>query len=187
MAAWSRQAPPVPRSLSGYLNRARVVPRYRSDAGRFASQAARRVSRGALESPSRYNLGVKRLLILALLFGCGCWAQQAKPQQEPPEEDEALTPKEYSFNPLQANKELQIGNYYFKRKNYRAAAKRFAEATKWNPTFAEAFLRLGESEDKLKDAAAARQAYSKYLELVPDAKNADDIKKRLTKVKLGPS
>jgi tetratricopeptide (TPR) repeat protein len=135
-----------------------------------------------LESPSRYNLVVKRLLILALLLACACWAQQSKPQQqEPPEEDEALTPKEYTFNPLQANKELQIGNYYFKRKNYRAAAKRFTEATRWNPTFAEAFLRLGESEDKLKDPAAARQAYSKYLELAPDAKNAEDIKKRLTK------
>jgi tetratricopeptide (TPR) repeat protein len=129
---------------------------------------------------------VKRLLILALLSGCGCWAEptQQRPkqqQQEPPEEDEALTPKEYTFNPLQANKELQIGNYYFKKKNYRAAAKRFAEATKWNPTSAEAYLRLGESEDKLKDAAAAHQAYSKYLELAPDAKNVPEIKKRLTK------
>ena len=131
---------------------------------------------------------MKWLLILALVCSLGCWAQQTKPQQqEPPEEDEALTPKEYTFNPLQANKELQIGNYYFKKKNYRAAAKRFSEATKWNPSFAEAFLRLGESEDKLKDAAAARQAYSTYLELAPEAKNAAEIKKRLSKVKPGPS
>ena len=85
----------------------------------------------------------------------------------------------YSFNPLQATKEVQIGDYYFKKKNYRASAKRFSEATKWNPTYAEAFLRLGESEDKLKDSAAARQAYTKYLELAPDAKNADVIRKRL--------
>ena len=135
---------------------------------------------------------MNRRLFVALLFGSLCWAQakppQAKPQQqEPPEEDEALTPKEYSFNPLQANKELQIGNYYFKKKNYRAAAKRFTEATKWNPTFAEAYLRLGESDEKLKDTAAARQAYSKYLELAPDAKNAEDIKKRLAKVSSGRS
>lgn len=143
---------------------------------------------------------MNRFLILVLLFGAGCWSQskapqskpeQSKPeqakQQEPPEEDEALTPKEYTFNPLQANKELQIGNYYFKKKNYRAAAKRFSEATKWNPTFAEAYLRLAESDDKLKDAAAARQAYSKYLELAPDAKNADEIKKRLAKVGTGRS
>lgn len=129
---------------------------------------------------------MKRLLILTLLFIWACWAEPAQQQpkqqqQEPPEEDESLTPKEYSFNPLQANKELQIGNYYFKKKNYRAAAKRFLEATKWNPTSAEAYLRLGEAEDKLKDTTAAHQAYSKYLELAPDAKNVTEIKKRLTK------
>ncbi len=34
-----------------------------------------------------------------------------------------MAPKEYAFNPLQATKEVEIGNYYFKKKNYRAAAK----------------------------------------------------------------
>ncbi|MDQ2946460.1 MAG: hypothetical protein M3Y27_11040 [Acidobacteriota bacterium] len=66
-----------------------------------------------------------------------------------------------------------------KKKNYRAAAKRFSEATKWNPTYAEAFLRLGEAEEKLRDKTAIRQAYEKYLELQPDAKNAAEIQKKL--------
>jgi len=129
---------------------------------------------------------VKRLLLAALLAGYGCLGQepklqQSKPvQQEPPEEDEAIAPKEYTFNPLQANKEVEIGNYYFKKHNYRAAAKRFTEAIKWNPGFAEAFLRLGETDEKLRDKNAARLAYSKYLELQPGAKNAEDIKKRLS-------
>ena len=34
----------------------------------------------------------------------------------PPEEDESLIPKEYSFNPLQASKELRVGNYYLKQR-----------------------------------------------------------------------
>jgi hypothetical protein len=42
-------------------------------------------------------------------------------EQAPPEEDESLVPKEYSFNPLQASKEMRIGNYYFKRGKFRAA------------------------------------------------------------------
>lgn len=125
---------------------------------------------------------MKRLITLMLLLGGGAWAQQSKPPQqqpEPPEEDEALKPKEYVFNPLQANKEVEIGNYYFKKHSYRAAAKRFTEATRWNPTYALAFLRLAETEDKLKETAAAQSAYAKYLELQPDAKNAEAIKKRL--------
>ena len=63
--------------------------------------------------------------VLALLFSCllalSARAQEQPKQppkppaqqpqqpeeQEPPEEDANLKPKEYSFNPLQANKELQ--------------------------------------------------------------------------------
>jgi tetratricopeptide (TPR) repeat protein len=108
---------------------------------------------------------------------------QSKPQQqqeqEPPEEDESLAPKTYSFNPLEAEKDLKVGLYYFKKGNYKASTNRFREATLWNPTFAEAFLRLGESEEKLKDKKAADEAYSKYLALSPDGKEADAVKKKL--------
>ena len=45
-------------------------------------------------------------------------------EQAPPEEDENLKVKEYSFNPLQANKELLVGNEYFKKHSYKAAAGR---------------------------------------------------------------
>jgi tetratricopeptide (TPR) repeat protein len=101
----------------------------------------------------------------------------------PPEEDKALATEEYAFNPLQAQKELQTGNYYFKKGSYRAAAGRFREATKWNDGYAEAWLRLGEAEEKLKDRKSAKEAYSRYLELAADARNADEIRKKLKKLK----
>jgi tetratricopeptide (TPR) repeat protein len=110
-------------------------------------------------------------------------APQQQQEQAPPEEDESLVPKEYSFNPLQAAKELKVGNYYFKKGSYRAAAQRYNEATKWDGTLAEAYLRLGEAKEKQHDKKAAAEAYAKYLELAPDAKDAADIKKRLEKVR----
>jgi tetratricopeptide (TPR) repeat protein len=100
-------------------------------------------------------------------------------EQEPPEEDESLKPKEYSFNPLQAQKELRIGNYYFHKGSYKAAVNRFREATKWDPTFADAYFRLGETEEKLKDKNAAKDAYAKYLEMAPDGKEAAAAKKKI--------
>jgi tetratricopeptide (TPR) repeat protein len=110
---------------------------------------------------------------------------QSKPQQqqeqEPPEEDESIAPKTYSFNPLEAEKDLKVGLYYFKKGNYKASTSRFREATLWNPTYAEAFLRLGESAEKLKDKKTADEAYSKYLALAPDAKDAESIKKKLAR------
>ena len=106
----------------------------------------------------------------------------APQEQEPPEEDAALVPKEYSFNPLQASKDLRVGNYYFKKGNYRAAAHRFEEAAKWDGTNAEAYLRLAEAKEKQHERKGAAQAYAKYLELAPDAKDAPEVKKRLEKI-----
>ena len=102
----------------------------------------------------------------------------------PPEEDKsAASTTDYSFNPLQAKKDITTGNYYFKKGSFRAAAGRFSEATKWNEGDTEAWLRLGEAEEKLKDHQAAREAYAKYLELAPDAKNAAEIQKKIGKLK----
>jgi tetratricopeptide (TPR) repeat protein len=133
--------------------------------------------------------------VLALVTACGMAAaadelKKERPQpppateeEIPPEEDESLAVREYSFNPLQAEKELKIGNYYFKKGSYRAAAMRYREATKWNEGYAAAWLRLGEAHERLKDPKAAREAYQRYLEAAPDAKNAAEIRKKLERLK----
>jgi len=131
------------------------------------------------------------ILQYALICGALCAQQQAPPkqppapaEQAPPEEDEAITsPKEYSFNPIQAEKELRIGNYYFKKGSYRAAANRFRESAKWNPGFAEAYLRLGDAQEKLRDRKTAKEAYAKFVELAPDDKRAQALKKKLAETR----
>jgi tetratricopeptide (TPR) repeat protein len=101
----------------------------------------------------------------------------------PPEEDESVAPTHYSFNPLQSERDVTVGDYYFKQGKYRAAAGRFREATRWNEKNSEAWLRLGEASEKAKDKDAAREAYAKYLDLASDAKNAAEIRKRVAKLK----
>jgi len=98
-------------------------------------------------------------------------------EEIPPEEDTSIGEKQYSFNPLQAQKELQTGNYYFKKGSYRAAEGRFKEATLWNSGFDEAWLRLGEAEEKLRDKKAAKEAYEKYVELAGDQKDEKEQRK----------
>jgi tetratricopeptide (TPR) repeat protein len=110
-------------------------------------------------------------------------AQKPPAQEElPPEEDAAVKPKEYTFNPLQAENEMKAGEFYFKKGNFKAASNRFKEATLWNPTLAEAFLRLGEADEKRHDRDGAKQAYSKFLEVAPDSKRAPEVKKKLAKL-----
>jgi tetratricopeptide (TPR) repeat protein len=116
--------------------------------------------------------------------------QKQRPQQKtsdkeaaPPEEDTSIGTTTYSFNPLQAKKDVEIGNEYAKKHSYRAAAGRFLSATKYNDGDSEAWLRLGEMDEKLHDKPGAHDAYAKYLEIASDAKNAAEIKKRLDKLK----
>jgi len=98
-------------------------------------------------------------------------------EEIPPEEDTSVGEKQYSFNPLQAQKELQTGNYYFHKGSYRAAEGRYKEATLWNSGYDEAWLRLGETEEKLRDKKAAKEAYEKYIELASDQKDEKDQKR----------
>ncbi len=123
--------------------------------------------------------------LLRLPAGAGEQSKPAAPpapppeEQEPPEEDAELKPKVYSFNPLQAKKELQVGDEYWKKHSYKAAAMRYREATRWNPNLSEAWLRLGEAEEKRRNAKDAKAAYAKYLDLQPEAKDAAEIRKRI--------
>jgi len=106
------------------------------------------------------------------------------PDQLPPDEDKTKPQEQqYSFNPVQSKKEVSVGEFYFKKNDYRAAVGRFREATKWNDGNADAWLRLGDAEEKMKDFKAARDAWEKYLQLAPDAKNAAEVRKRLDKLK----
>ncbi|MBI4893044.1 MAG: tetratricopeptide repeat protein [Acidobacteria bacterium] len=128
------------------------------------------------------------ILLFAFSWATLLAQKPAEPPKEPPkeeqhaepaEEDAAALPKVYEFNPIQAQTEINTGKFYFKRGSYKAAAGRFLEATKWNPQLPDAYRLLGEAREKLKEPKAAREAYTKYLELAPTAKDAGDIKKRI--------
>lgn len=101
----------------------------------------------------------------------------------PPEEDKTNAPRVFTFNPVESQHMVTVGDYYFTKGNYISAISRYEEATKWNDGNAEAWLRLGDAQVKKPNPKAAREAYQKYLELAPDGKNAAEVKKKLAKLK----
>jgi tetratricopeptide (TPR) repeat protein len=103
-------------------------------------------------------------------------------EAEPPEEDENLSTPTYAFNPVQAEKEVKIGNFYFKKGNFKAALARFEEAVKWNSGLAEAWFRMGEARERLEDQKGALEAYRRVLDLEPGGKRAKDAKEKLAKM-----
>ena len=108
-------------------------------------------------------------------------AAQPPDEDQPPEEDEVLKPKVYAFNPLEAERSIKVGEFYMHQatpRGYRAAAGRFEEAAKYNPNSAEAFFRLGEAEQKLKNKDKARAAFEKAAQVGPDTKFGKEARKK---------
>lgn len=136
--------------------------------------------------------GLMGACLAALLSGP--LAAQKPAYEEPPEEDKTLAREtEYSFNPLQAAKELRVGQFYWRKGSYKAAAGRFEEASKWNPGLAEAHFRLAEAREKLAEIEpqesekqslleAAVESYKKYLELEPDGDRARTARRNLARL-----
>lgn len=136
--------------------------------------------------------------LLPLFLGVAAVWLAAQPQepvyQEPEEEDEDLArATEYFFNPLQARQEFRVGEFYWKRSSFKAAAGRYEEASKWDPGYAEAFFKLGEARLKLADAEkvdtekdllleSAAEAYRRYIELEPRGKHAGRVRRELARL-----
>lgn len=134
-----------------------------------------------------------RLLTLLLLAAALGFSQQSGPPKEkekaqppyaePEEEDASAKPKrEYVFNPLQAQTEIKTGKFYMRRGKWKAAAMRFEEALLWNGQAAEAYMLLGEAREKMGETAEAKSAYEKFLQITSTGKEADEVKKRLSKL-----
>ena len=123
------------------------------------------------------------MALLLFLLSLGLLSQAAptdhKQDQNIPEEDAAVKPKDYTFNPLQATHELRAGDYYFHRGKFPAAAARYIEATRWDSQNAEAWYKLGLAQEKQDEPKLARAAYQKLISLEPNSKRAGEAKRRL--------
>lgn len=89
-----------------------------------------------------------------------------------------LTP----WDPHKAAKDVEVGEYYLKRKNYRAALDRFTEALLYKPRDAEATLRLAQTQEKLDLYPQAYQNYHNYLEWLPNGPLSKEAQEGLKRV-----
>ena len=95
------------------------------------------------------------------------WALPSSLDARHVEEPQPLpTPDDYLLDPHEAVSEIKAGEAYFEKGNFKGAALRFREATKWNPQSAMAYFRLSEALEKTNDTEGAHAAQTKYLELI---------------------
>ena len=91
-------------------------------------------------------------------------------------------PDQPKWDPLRAEKDLEVGQYYMKRGDYDAAIDRFTDAIDAKPGYAVPFKYLGEAQEKKGVKKKAIKSYQRYLDLVPHADDADRIRKKIEKL-----
>ena len=89
------------------------------------------------------------------------------------------TPK---WDPHKAMKDVEVGDYYFNEKNYRAAESRYREALEWKAGDAIATYKLARVLEKVGDDMQARQYYESYLKTLPNGEFAEKSRKAIEKI-----
>src|SRR5690242_2968501 len=102
-----------------------------------------------------------------------------KEEPAPAEEDGSVLKP---WDPHKAAKDVEVGQWYLKLKNYRAALERFNSALTYKPDDAEAIYGLAVTQEKLDLLSLADSNYRKYLGILPNgprSKEAEEALKRI--------
>lgn len=92
------------------------------------------------------------------------------------------SPDQPKWDPLRAEKDMEVGKYYMKKGDIDAAIDRFEDATEAKPGYAIPFLYLGNAYEKKGKKKQAVKAYQRYLDLYPHAEDGEKVRKKIEKL-----
>jgi tetratricopeptide (TPR) repeat protein len=112
--------------------------------------------------------------------------QGAPPPKTPakPNKDNATqnSPDQPTWDPLRAEKDLEVGQYYMRKGDVDAAIDRFQDATLAKPGYAIPFRYLGEAQEKKGLKKQAIKSFQRYLDLYPHAEDREKVQKKIDKL-----
>jgi tetratricopeptide (TPR) repeat protein len=100
--------------------------------------------------------------------------------------DEGSNGDVHPWDPHRAAKDIEVGDFYFRRKNYRAAEDRYREALLYKDNDAIATYRLAICLEKMDRPDEAIAEFEGYLRILPHGPQAGDARKAIDRLK-GPS
>jgi tetratricopeptide (TPR) repeat protein len=107
---------------------------------------------------------------------------KAKPPKPNTDNATQNAPDQPTWDPLRAERDMQVGQYYMHKGDVDAAIDRFEDATLAKPGYALPFRYLGEAQEKRGMKKKAIKSYQRYLDLYPKAEDKDKIQKRIEKL-----
>jgi len=87
-----------------------------------------------------------------------------------------------TWDPHKAAKDIEVGDFYFKRKNYRAAEERYRDALRYKDNDAMATFRLAVCLEKLGILDDALAEYESYLKILPHGPEASAVQKAIARL-----
>jgi tetratricopeptide (TPR) repeat protein len=87
------------------------------------------------------------------------------------------------WDPHKAAKDVEVGDFYFKRQNYKAAEDRYREALLYKENDAVATFRLAVCLEKQDRPGEAQQEYESYLKILPEGPEAKKAEKAIARLK----
>jgi tetratricopeptide (TPR) repeat protein len=88
----------------------------------------------------------------------------------------------HPWDPHKAAKNVEVGDFYFKRKNFKAALERYREALLYKDNDAIANFRMAQCLEKLDQPDEARVHYQEYLKILPHGEFSAEAQKQLDKL-----
>lgn len=92
----------------------------------------------------------------------------------------------HPWDPHKSDHNVEVGDFEFKRKQYRAAVSRYQEALYWRDNNAVAMYRLALTLEKVGHFTDARKYYQSYVKTLPNGPFAADAHKALQRLKDKP-
>jgi len=135
---------------------------------------------------------IRVLLTAAMFFGAAPSLRAQASQSDGPAKPQANKQTDSAtknaedqpkWDPLRAEKDLEVGQYYMRTGKIDAAMDRFQDAIEAKPGYAVPFLCLGEAQEKKGMKRDAIKSYKRYLELYPHAEDKDKVQKKIERLR----
>jgi tetratricopeptide (TPR) repeat protein len=89
----------------------------------------------------------------------------------------------HPWDPHKAAKDMEVGDFYFRKKNYIAAESRYREALEYKENDATATFKLAICLEKESRPEEAREEFETYLKILPYGSEAPEAKKAIERLK----